>query len=266
MGMSELDFSELPPAMPAATLVLFRDRAEGPPDILMVERSKGMKFAGGAVVFPGGRVDDDDHVLAARHPHVEAECAASRVAAIRETIEESGIPIGVVGTTNHDWLEAARAALHDNQPFSGLLDAAGLSLDLDALIPFARWRPKHREARVFDTRFYVARAPDDLPLEVVDATENVRTFWESAQGVIDLSKEGKVKVIFPTMRNLERLAQLTSYADAATHCAQFPTDMISPFHEIRDGVGHLCIPDGFGYPVTSEPLEMAVTAFYPKDK
>jgi 8-oxo-dGTP pyrophosphatase MutT (NUDIX family) len=232
----------------------------------MVERSKGMKFAGGAVVFPGGRVDDDDHVIAGRYPGMDAECAASRVAAIRETIEESGIPIGIVGAASHDWLEGVRAALHDQQPFSRLLDAAGFSLDLDALIPFARWRPKHREARVFDTRFYIARAPDDLPLEVVDDTENVRTFWESAQGVIDLAAQGRVKVIFPTMRNLERLALLGNYNEAVAHCARFSSDMISPFHEVRDGVGHLCIPDGFGYPVTSEPLEQAITAFYPKAK
>ena len=56
---------ELPPAVPAATLVIFR-RCEtgGPPQLLMVQRSKTMRFAGGAAVFPGGRVDDADFTLA----------------------------------------------------------------------------------------------------------------------------------------------------------------------------------------------------------
>ena len=260
--MDDFDDTEPPPARPAATLVLFRDRAEGPPEILMVERSEGMRFAGGAIVFPGGRVDEDDHVLAGRLAHdIEPDCAAARVAAIRETIEESGIPIGIVGAASHDWLEEARAALHAHAPFSGLLDAAGLSLDLDALIPFARWRPKHKEARVFDTRFYIARAPDDLPLEVVDATENVRTFWESAAGAIALAAEGKVKVIYPTMRNLERLALFGSYDEAERHALDLSVTMISPFMEERADGRYLCIPEGTGYPVTAERLDRAVTAF-----
>jgi 8-oxo-dGTP pyrophosphatase MutT (NUDIX family) len=258
----DLDFDDLPPAMPAATLVLFRDRAGQAPEILMVERSKGMRFAGGAIVFPGGRVDDDDHVVAANHATtLEPDCAAARVAAIRETIEESGIPIGILGEVSDDWLDVTRAALHAQQPFSALLAEAGLSLDLHALIPFARWRPKHKEARVFDTRFYIAKAPDNLPEEVVDATENVRTFWESAAGAIELEKEGKVKVIFPTMRNLERLALFGSYEEAEAHSLDIPVKMISPHMEKREDGLYLCIPTDAGYPVTSERLDQAVTAF-----
>ena len=47
--------------IPAATLVLVRDRPAGPPELLMVERAAGMAFAGGALVFPGGRIDPADH-------------------------------------------------------------------------------------------------------------------------------------------------------------------------------------------------------------
>ena len=259
--MSQTDPDDMPPAVPAATLVLFRDRADGPPEILMVERAAKMAFAGGAVVFPGGRIDAEDHVLAQRFPDIDPDCAAARIGAIRETIEESVIPVGIVGTPSVDWLTEARAALHGGEAFASLLDAAGLALDLEALIPFARWLPKHREARVFDTRFYVARAPVDLPLEKVDETENVRTFWESAAGVIALAAEDKVKVIYPTMRNLERLAQFASYDEAEAHSRAIPVRTISPFMEERDGHRSLCIPEGHGYPVTFERLDVAVTAF-----
>ena len=245
--------TDLPPATPAATLVLFRDRAGAAPELLMVERSKGMSFAGGAVVFPGGRVDDDDHALAARFD-LDPEDAAARIAAIRETIEESLIPIGIAGAPPLRWLEDARIALHGQTPFSQLLDAAGLGLDLDALRPFARWRPGFREARVFDTRFYIARAPHDLPPPVVDATENVRTFWESAEQVLALAETGKVKVIFPTARNLERLAQFGSFDEACAQVAVIPSTRITPYVEDRDGVAHLCIPEGLGYPVTAEAM------------
>ncbi|MGN5373477.1 NUDIX domain-containing protein [Sphingomonas hankookensis] len=82
------------PAIPAATLILLRDRAEGPPDILMVERAATMAFAGGALVFPGGRIDPGDEALALAMGDGDL---APRLAAIRETIEEAGIAIGVAG-------------------------------------------------------------------------------------------------------------------------------------------------------------------------
>lgn len=248
------------PAIPAATLVLFRERADGPPELLLVERSKGMAFAGGAIVFPGGRIDDDDHQLAARHDLADRACAAARIAAIRETIEESGVPIGLARTPPSGWLEDARRALHNREKFSQLLDAADLRLDLDALIPFARWRPNFKETRVFDTRFYIARAPDDLPEAIVDATENVRTFWDSAQATIEAALRGDVHVIFPTHRNLERLAQFGSFDEARAHAHATPVETVTPWVEKNGDEVFLCIPEGLGYPVTRESFRTAKRA------
>ena len=50
-------------AIPASTLVVWRDTT-GDPQILVVERSQRMAFAAGAIVFPGGRVDEADRNLA----------------------------------------------------------------------------------------------------------------------------------------------------------------------------------------------------------
>jgi 8-oxo-dGTP pyrophosphatase MutT (NUDIX family) len=252
--------TDMVPAIPASTLVLFRDRDDGAPELLMVERAATMAFAGGAIVFPGGRVDQDDHVLAVRYGNHDPDCAAARIAAIRETIEESGIPIGVLGVFPDGWLEAARVALHDRQPFSAMLDAAGLLLDIDALVPFARWRPNFKETRTFDTRFYIARAPDDLPEAVVDATENVRTFWDSAQAMVDASKRGDAHIIFPTMRNLERLAQFATFDEARAHAEEFPVRMVTPWLETVGDVRYLCIPEDVGYPITRESLQTAKRA------
>ena len=49
------------PAAPriAATLILLRDGARGL-EILMIERHAGLRFAPGALVFPGGALCDDD--------------------------------------------------------------------------------------------------------------------------------------------------------------------------------------------------------------
>ena len=92
-------------AIPAATLVVMRERGDGPPDLLMVERTAGMAFAGGAMVFPGGRIDDDDRALAAGFAEPDA---AACIAAIRETLEETGIAVGLAPGPDHDF--AARPA------------------------------------------------------------------------------------------------------------------------------------------------------------
>ncbi len=251
--------SPSPQARPAATLVLMLETSSNtPPAILMVERAQTMAFAAGAVVFPGGRVDADDHELAARFPQIDLECAAARVAAIRETLEECGVAIGLIGDVDHSWISTARQALHDGVLFSAVLDQARLHLDLDVLVPFARWCPNFKEARTFDTRFYLALAGEGLPEAQVDATENVHLFWASAADTLASAEAGDLKIIFPTKRNLERLALFEDFEAAKRHAEATPVDLICPWVDEADGETYLCIPDGLGYPITRESLKIAV--------
>ena len=249
------------PSRPAATLVLLHDRVDAPPDLLMVERAASMAFAPSALVFPGGAVDEDDAALASRISHgMDGQDAAARVAAIRETIEEAGLAVGLVGVDAATVLRL-RDGLHDEKPFSHLLERHGLTLDLAALTPFARWHPAPFDGarRVFDARFYLARAPTGQ-VASVDTTENVRLLWAAASEVIDQCNRGEGRIIYPTRRNLERLALFSSYAQAIDHAAAFPVEKIRPWREERDGIVHLCIPDHLGYPVTAEPMSQAQRA------
>lgn len=245
--------TDLPPAIPAATLVIFRDSHDGPPELLMVERAKAMAFAAGALVFPGGRVDPGDHALAALLGRDDDETAA-RVAAIRETIEEVGVPIALDPRPAD--ITPIRAALHAGAPFASALGRTRLVLD--TLAPFARWRPAHAHARIFDTRFYLARLPDGTSAATVDATENTRLVWATAVDILAEADAGRATIIFPTRRNLERLARFASLDDAVADARAHPVRTITPWIETRDGVEHLCIPDDLGYPVTAEVLRDAV--------
>src|SRR5205823_11603758 len=94
-------------AIPAATLILVRERPSGPPELLMVERAEGMAFAAGALVFPGGRIDEADRRLA-EQLGLDADWPA-RIAAIRETIEETAVPVGLAPVPDH---EGARELQH----------------------------------------------------------------------------------------------------------------------------------------------------------
>jgi len=216
--------SDLPDPVPAATLVLMRERASGPPELLVTERTGRMAFAAGALVFPGGRVDVADRDAAARiAPHLPD--AAARIAALRETVEETGLA-----------------------PVTG---------GLEALTPFARWCPNFRETRRFDTLFFLAEAPPDAPAPVANEAEVARAFWASAADILTDVHAGRAHVIFPTRRNLERLARFGSIEEARADALRHPVTKITPWVEERGGEPHVCIPEGIGYPVTSEPLETA---------
>ena len=247
------------PAIPAATLIVMHPNRDGPPAILIVERTQGMAFAGGAIVFPGGRIDLADRALAARFgdPH-----AAAKLTAIRETIEESAVLAGVASATPIDPALGPRLqdALLAGADFAELLEEHGLSLDLDALTPFARWMPAFKQARRFDTLFFVAPAlpgawpPRPQPGECQSAE------WASAASLLDRIDAGTDHAIFPTKRNLERLARFASIDEARADAGAHSLDTIIPWVEQRGGEPRVCIPEDRGYPVTSEPLATAFRA------
>jgi 8-oxo-dGTP pyrophosphatase MutT (NUDIX family) len=239
------------PAIPAATLVVMRERDGGPPQLLMVERTTGMAFAGGAMVFPGGRIDEGDRALAAT---AAGDDAAARIAAIRETLEESGIPVGLDPLPDPRLAARLQEALDAGAPFARLLADHNLALSLDALTPFARWKPAFHQARIFDTLFFIAEAPpgDWRPRPQAGECETVE--WLSAAEVLARVARGEASAIFPTLRNLERLARFDSIAAARADAAAYPVETITPWIADHDGEPHLFIPEGLGYPVTREPL------------
>ena len=108
------------PAIPAATVVLLRDAADGGAgvEVLMLHRTSKVAF-GGMWVFPGGRVEDAD-----RRPEDDGDEPAARRAAVREAAEE-----------------------------------CGLELDADDLVLLSRWTPPAVAPKRFATWFFVAPVP-----------------------------------------------------------------------------------------------------------
>lgn len=240
------------PAIPAATLIVMRDRTAAPPDLLMVERSPGMAFAGGAMVFPGGRVDAADEALGAQYVHADA---AARIAAIRETIEESAIAVGLSPNPGPALASELALALHRGTPFANLLAAHEFALEMSSLTPFARWKPAFHQTRIFDTLFFLAEAPPGEWIPQPQPGECEAVLWIGAAELLGRIAAGQATAIFPTIRNLERLAKFGSIAEARADAAAHPIETITPWIEDISGTQYLRIPDGLGYPVTREPLD-----------
>ena len=240
-------------AIPAATLILVRERAQGAPELLMVERAAGMAFAAGAWVFPGGRIDPADERLS--HQFSGLNDGSARIAAIRETIEETAIPAGLAEPPRPEHCLEIQAALAGGGDFGEIVERGALELDLEALVPFARWLPRFHAKRRFDTLFYVARAPEgDWAPRVIEG-ECTGAFWVTAGEVLERDRAGDAQLIFPTRRTLERLAQHSSYEEILADARSHTIEPISPWVEEKNGDRFITIPEGMGFPVTRERLE-----------
>jgi 8-oxo-dGTP pyrophosphatase MutT (NUDIX family) len=252
--------SPTPPDLkPAATVVIFRQVAPGrAPELLMVQRAKNMRFAGGAAVFPGGRIDPADHELAADFAAQFAaagdpEEGAARVAAIRETLEETGLVIGIDRPVSSAQAAQAREMLLTEGALRPVLARMGWQITPQVLVPFARWCPMRDGS--FDTRFYLANLGTGAVDIAVDLTENTHLFWASAADALAMADRGEISVIYPTRRNLDRLALFASFADACVQAQAYPVRMITPAAVEEDGQRWLTIPDDQGYPVTRQLMD-----------
>lgn len=238
-------------AIPASTLILVRDRPGAAPELLMVERSGTMAFAAGALVFPGGRIDEADVALGRKLGLSDG----AAVAAIRETVEETAVPAGLEPLPSRELALELQSKLAVDAEFAALLACSGLALEAAALTPFARWVPKFHAVRRFDTLFFIAQAPPgEWPPNVI-AGECAGAHWLSASEALEREARGEARLIFPTRRNLERLAQHGNFAEIRGDALAHPVEPVTPWVEERGGEKYITIPGHLGYPVTQERLD-----------
>ncbi len=197
-----------PEPRPAATVVLLRDSSRGVLEVFMVERHHKMDFAAAARVFPGGRVDTSDSEYAGN------TADAFRIAAIRETFEESGILLArltgassLISAQHLRNLQSARAAVNSGElKFADLLARENLTPATDLLTPFAHWITPVVYPKRYDTHFFMVRAPVEHVGEH-DGYESVDSLWISPAEALAAADERKGKLEFATRRNLEKLSR-----------------------------------------------------------
>jgi 8-oxo-dGTP pyrophosphatase MutT (NUDIX family) len=235
--------------VPAATVIVFRNGAAGVPELLMVKRSKALAVAGSAVVFPGGKVAPADLAMAGG----DAERAA-RIAAVRETLEETGLLICTDRAPSAAEAEVARDMLAKVEDLAPVLDRFGWALDTDKLTAFAHWLPNFKPGRIFDTRFYLADIGSGAVALTPDLGENTELYWITATEALNLIEQGELQAIYPTRRNLERLALFGDFAAVHDNALATPLVTICPWIVERASEAMLCIPGNAGYPITEAPL------------
>ncbi|MEY4158106.1 MAG: hypothetical protein RL743_601 [Actinomycetota bacterium] len=262
------------PVKPAATVMLVRDDdATHDIEVFMLRRTLNAVFAGGMYVFPGGKVDEvdgGDHIEHLCDGLTDAE--ASRllqlpsgglsywVAAIRECFEEAGVLLARHASTGEpvrfdDPTVAARFADYRHHVHDGslglheLCDRESLRLATDSIRYVSHWITPKGEVRRFDTRFFLARAPQAQdPLH--DDGETIESLWVSPTEALERFKRGELAMIPPTIRNLEFLVphDTADEALAAAMKVGIPPAIIPRLRVNDEGkVTAVVMPDEPGY-------------------
>ncbi len=252
------------PAVPSATILLLRGDHSAL-EVFMVVRHHQIDFASGALVFPGGKLDpqDLDPALAARCDGAanDVHTRAIQIAAIREAYEECGVLLARPGNGT-ELIAGAQLAPLDSlrmQIQSGavgfleFLQTHDLRLACDQLVPFAHWITPEMLPKRFDTHFFVADAPVDQ-VALHDGHESVDSVWITPQAALAGAKDGNYTVIFPTLRQIERLAHSASPAAAIERARGSRVVTVTPWTENRADGAYLCIPSDAGYDISEEKM------------
>jgi 8-oxo-dGTP pyrophosphatase MutT (NUDIX family) len=222
-----MDRHEVTGYMRASTVCLVRDAPAL--EVLMVQRPHTSRFMPGTWVFPGGAVDDAD----SDPPECFIASDAWRTAALREMAEEVGLWITTEGVVE-------RAP--DGHAFDRA-DALGLRLDGGKLIYFANWITPEVFPLRFDTRFYLAVAPDSVAGSV-DGDELVDLAWVSPRTALAREEEASWDVAFPTRKVLEMLASSPTAEAASSTMALIPSVApIQPRLFVSEAEARIVMPD-----------------------
>ncbi len=262
--MTDTQKKEPAPPRPATTVLLLRPSRRGdkasPLEVFMVVRHHQIDSFSGAIVFPGGKLEeaDGDKRLRARSggpENIGDDELKFRIAGVREAFEECGVLLArkrgqkaLIAAADLKPIEDRwRAKLaKDEASILDLVEAEDLELATELMTPFAHWITPTFVPKRFDTWFFLAEAPEDQ-VALHDGSESTDSVWIGAQEAIDEATAGKRTLVHATQKNLELLAEGGTVAGALAQAAKRKVITVQPWVETRDGKRYLHIPPDAGY-------------------
>ena len=249
---------------PATTVLLLRPSQPGdagsPLEVFMVVRHHQIDSFSGALVFPGGKLEEADG-----DPRLKARCGGAdkiddaelkfRVAGVREAFEECGVLLArkrgqraLIGAADLKGIEERwRAKLaKDEASIVDMVEAEDLEIATELMTPYAHWITPTFVPKRFDTWFFLAEAPEDQ-IALHDGSESTDSVWIGPQEAIEEAKAGKRTLVHATTKNLELLAEGKTVAGAISAASARKIVTVQPWVEEKDGKKFLHIPEGAGY-------------------
>ena len=242
---------------PSATVVMLRDTAQGM-EVFLVKRHSASAVLGGAYVFPGGKLDDADMLLAeeqhldttahALHqtlnePETSTDVAKGLyVAALREAFEESGILYANIADAQQQ--RTAAQLLQQGVDFNAMLKQLALRLHTQSVVPWSRWitpRMPSVSSKRFDTRFFVALVPDQQ-IARHDDVETTQSVWIQPADALKQHWNYDIEMAPPQIMTLAHLSRFDSAAAVLEAARNTPAPAIEPEPFDQEGIRVICYP------------------------
>jgi 8-oxo-dGTP pyrophosphatase MutT (NUDIX family) len=228
-GDPDDDATEAPALIPAATVVVLRDGADGL-ETLLLRRNASLVFAGGMWVFPGGRIDPDDLVAATP---LDRGGSSTQEGATRDT---STAPASAVPDEHGDDPDPGRTAAARRAAVREAAEEADLALDPAALVWFAHWTPPPITIKRYATWFFATPAPPDQREVTIDGGEILDHGWVRPADALARRNALEIELAPPTWITLEHLARHPDTATALAAMRAAPPEYFATrFVKVGDG-------------------------------
>ena len=186
----------------AASVLLAR--AHGSKEVFVVARAPALRFLGGFLAFPGGKVHSSDEALARTTPGLTGQ----HVAAVRELFEEAGVLLARDANgacpTAEKLVPLRRELMAEQMTFHDLLAEHKLRLHPEDLAYAGSLVTPAFAQQRFDTAFFVAVLPPGQTAEVWPG-ELTEGAWHSAERVLQDWDAGDNLVSPPTVALLQAI-------------------------------------------------------------
>lgn len=261
-----LDFdSDRPTVQPkdAATVVVVRQAASGV-ELFCVQRHARSGFLGGAIVFPGGKVDPADAHEQWRELSTglgdrvrqladsEARARSFAIAALRELLEEAALLPVTGAALDAEAALSLREQLARESSFADLLRHHDLRVDTARLEALGRWVTPAAESRRYDTRFYVLPLPQGQS-GAHDQHETTSSFWATPARVLERWERGEIFLAPPTVRSVEIFRAAGSVDEALAIARGQSLDPVCPYFVMDGDRAVLALPGDPLFPEPGEP-------------
>lgn len=198
----------------AATLILARPAADGNLEMLLVRRSARSAFAPDAFVFPGGTVDPQDYERTPGWSDVRVAVEFRATVPPELPTEEPAI----AG-------DGARALV--NAAVRELREEAAIDIATADIHLFSHWITPPSEPRRYNTHFFIARA-NAAHIGTADRVETYDARWTTASDALAMHRAGKLYLVYPTIKHLERLAEFDNMDALLGYAQSKPIITIMP--------------------------------------
>ncbi len=224
------------PPKDSSTVILTRDKTEGQYEIFLMRRHRKQVFMGGAFVFPGGKLDEDDCDLdlvrysrgfspeeakeRLREPGLSDEKVSGIFfAAVRETFEEAGVLLAYTAKGRlmdfaddevaERFSEYRLNIYRKGISLKELARRENLHYALDLLIPYSHWITPEIESKRYDTRFLLARVPrGQSPVHC--SIEMTESMWITPTAALEQHESGEILLMPPTLKTVLELNEFDS--------------------------------------------------------